>query len=105
MPASEIVLVESTSAPAPTMSNPTKHHKQQSLRNFGVVTNTTMCDSLDEQKFFYACNIPFNVADNKVFWDTIKMLRPGYTPPSRKDIGGPLLDKVHDNLQALVKES
>lgn len=31
------------------------------------------------------------------------MLRPGYNPPNRKDISGPLLDQVHDKLKTKMK--
>ena len=59
-----------------------------------------MWAQLDEQiaKLFYACNLPFNIADHPVWRETIEMLRPGYHPPNPKDIGGPLLDKTHEKL-------
>lgn len=55
-----------------------------------------MKSKLDEQiaKLFFSCNLAF--ADNPIFRETIEMLRPGYNPPNRKDISGPLLDQVYD---------
>ena len=63
-----------------------------------------MSDQLDEQiaKLFFAFNLPFNIADHPVWRETIQMLRPGYTPPNRKDIGGHLLDKVHNKITTQV---
>ena len=34
-------------------------------------------------------------AENDVFKKTISILRPGYTPPTRKSIAGGLLDKIY----------
>lgn len=86
-------------------ANTPKRQLQQTLDGFTVPTSANIKDKLDEQiaKFFYACNIPFNVADNPVFKDTMNLLRPGYEPPSRKSIAGPLLDKVHNKLTDMLK--
>ena len=43
-------------------------------------------------------NLPFNIADHPVFRETIQMLRPGYSPPNRKYIGGHLLYQVHEKI-------
>lgn len=53
-----------------------------------------MKSKLDEQiaKLFFSFKLVFNIADNPIFRETIEMLRPGYNPPNRKDISGPLLD-------------
>ncbi len=55
---------------------------------------------LDAQiaRFFYACNLPFNIASHPEWKKTLEILRPGYQGPSRKGLGGPLLDKVHEKL-------
>ena len=64
-----------------------------------------MWAQLDERlaKMFHACNLPFIIADHPVFRQTIEMLRRGYQPPNRKDIGGPLLDKTHEKLTTSMK--
>lgn len=49
-------------------------------------------------RLFYSCNIPFSVADHPQFKKVIQLLRPGYKPPTRKVIAGPLLDTVHEDL-------
>lgn len=70
-----------------------------------IKTNKERKDQLDEEmaKFFYACNIPFAVAEHPQFVNMIEKLRPGYTPPNRKAIGGYLLDQVHDQQQQQMK--
>lgn len=78
--------------------------QQTNMNSFSITTDHTMSKQLDEQiaKLFYACNLPFNIADNPVFKETIQMLRPGYSPPNRKEIGGHLLDQVHDKISTKV---
>lgn len=49
-------------------------------------------------KYFYACNIPFRVSENKYFKDFIQILRPGYKPPNRKQLSRDLLNKIHDEI-------
>ena len=77
---------------------------QSSMNSHCLSIDQSMSDQLDEQiaKLFFACNLPFNIADDPVFEETIQMLQPGYTPPNRKDIGGYLLDKVHDKITTQV---
>lgn len=74
----------------------------------GTIFKTTakVKTDIDNQlaKFFYACNIPFNVVEHPEFIKTVKLLRPGYTPPTRKVLGGQLLDKITEDMQAEMKE-
>ena len=69
-------------------------------------TDQSMSERLDEQiaKLFYACNLPFNIADHPVWKETVEMLRPGYKPPNRASIGGQLLDQVHDKITTKVSD-
>lgn len=67
-------------------------------------TQKEVCD-LSIAKFFYACNIPFNVASNQTFKDMIEALRPGYSPPDRRQLGGDLLDNVHAQIEMSIKKS
>ena len=60
---------------------------------------------LSVAKFFYACNISFNVVESDAFRNLIHILRPSYKPPSRKELAGNLLDSVHSQMEELVKES
>lgn len=100
--------------PAPEMEEdepecqppPAKRPLQSQMSSFAIKTDTTMAALIDQQvaKFFYACNIPFNVAEQKEFKTMISMLRPGYTPPSRKTLSGTLLDKVFDQVNDNIVE-
>jgi len=54
---------------------------------------------------FFACNISFIVTEHPQFFWVIQLVRPGYTPPSRKAIGGILLDNVHNQLTQDVRDS
>ena len=74
------------------------------MTSISYSTDQIMSRNLDEQiaKLFLACNLPFNIADHPVFRETIQMLRPGYSPPNCKDIGGHLLDQVHEKIASNV---
>ena len=71
---------------------------QPKMNEFTINTNSQQKDALDEQiaRLFYSCNLPFCLAENDVFKQTIAILRPGYAPPTRKRIACRLLDKVFD---------
>ena len=65
-----------------------------------------MKDEIDEAlaKMVYATNCPFRIVEHKSFIELVEKLRPGYKLPTRKDLGGPLLEKVHQQLQVKCKE-
>jgi len=50
-------------------------------------------------------NLPFNLAHHPQWTKVCSLIRPGYTPPSRKDIAGSLLDKVYELLRGDIKEA
>lgn len=56
-------------------------------------------------KFFYACNISFNVVESDAFKNLIRILRKSYKLPSRKELAGSLLDSVHSEMEELVHEN
>lgn len=58
---------------------------------------------IEVARLFYACNLPFSMAEHPQFIKVVSMLRPGYKPPSRKLIGGKLLDAVHDQVTEDMK--
>lgn len=78
----------------------TKQICQPKIRNFPVVTNGKTALKLKQKmaRFFYACNIPFNVAENESFLDFISELRPGWKPATRKELAGALLDQTYEQL-------
>ena len=67
------------------------------MNDFIIKTNSHQKEILDDQiaHLFYACNLPFSLAENDVFKKTISILRPGYTPPTKMIIAGALLDKIY----------
>ena len=86
-------------------STPNRARHQRNLSGYTVATDTPTGQKLDEQiaKLFYACNLPFNIADNPIWRETVEMIRPGHYSPKRNDIGGYLLDKVHDKVTGNMK--
>ena len=73
---------------------------QPQMSSFTIWTDSAAASQLDFKiaRLFYACSIPFNVAEHKEFKSMISLLRPGYSPPNRKQLSGQLLDKVHDQI-------
>ena len=65
-----------------------------------MITSQSTAQKLDKviAQYFYACNIPFNVADSQHFKNMIAELRPGYKPPTRKCLAGKLLDTVYEDV-------
>ena len=55
-------------------------------------------------RFFYSTGTAFRTADSAEFKKMISALHPGYSPPNRADIAGPLLDEVHDTIKKTVAE-
>lgn len=79
--------------------------KQPSMSNYIVKTTTAHKEEIDKAmaKFFYACNIPFRVSENRHFKDFIQVLRPGYEPPNRKQLSGDLLNRINDDIMNKVQ--
>ena len=96
------------SSPPPVSSLPSVK-KQKMAANLGsYVTKTSEREkkALDVQiaRLLYATNTPFQFVEHDHFKKLIHMLRPGYYPPSRHAIGGPLLDEVYEDVYASCKE-
>lgn len=49
-------------------------------------------------------NIPFIAAEGEKFKELCELLRPGYSPPGRKIVGGRLLDDVYEGVMTETKE-
>lgn len=75
----------------------TKPTKVRRLDSFVTKTTRSEKEILDEQiaRFIYATNSSFRVVEHEEFKKTVQLLRPGYTPPSRQDVAGKLLNTVH----------
>ena len=72
---------------------------------FCLKTDSAATTQLDLQiaKFFYACNIPFNIAEHKEFKVMISLLRPGYSPPNRKELAEILIPYMSEKKKRLSK--
>ena len=53
---------------------------------------------LQVARFIYATNSAFTIVEHPEFIKLLQMVRPGYNPPNRHDVGGKLLDHVHSSL-------
>ena len=98
-------IVESLPQPLPI---PAKRPKtcQPHMSSFCIKTDSAAATQLDLQiaKFLYACNIPFNIVEHKEFKAMISLLRPGYSPPNRKELAGNLLNNVHERINEHICE-
>ena len=96
-----------SSRPTSQRSDNQKPSKMRKLDTFVVTTDASTKMKLDSQvaKAFYSCRIPFNAIENDEFRKLIEMLRPGYNPPSRKDLSGFLLDKEYKCYEDKMKSS
>ena len=85
---------------------PSKRVLQAHLSAYTTKTDANTAKLLDKlvAKFFYACNIPFNVAEQTHFKQLISALRPGYTAPNRKSLAGPLLESVFTDINGHVAD-
>ena len=76
-----------------------------------VRTSASEKHAIDLQiaRYLYATNSPFSVANHAEFKKMIQMLRPGYNPFNRMQVGGKLLDECFIELlfdcKALVQET
>ena len=80
--------------------------KRQRLDNFLVQTSASEKAALDQQcaRFLFATNSSFNQVEHPEFTKLVSMLRPGYTPRSRHDVGNKHLDQVHESLESECRE-
>jgi len=76
------------------------------LDNFVTKTSKSEKEVFDTQiaKFIYATNSSFRIVEHPDFVRLIELLHPGYSPPSRLDISGRLLDAVHSTCLESSKE-
>ena len=80
---------------------PKKRCVQSDLQTFVVKTHGKLKHDIDLQvaKYFYANNVSFSTAEHLEFVNMITMLKPGYSPPNRKTLAGPLLRETTELLQ------
>ncbi|OXA36686.1 hypothetical protein Fcan01_28557 [Folsomia candida] len=57
-----------------------------------------------ERYIVFCMQIPFSVIEHPEVIKALRMLNPSYKPPSSKTLGGPLLDKVYNEIVSTAKE-
>lgn len=75
-----------------------KTGRDRTLDSYLVKSTPLQKMSLDKQvaRFIFATNASFRSVDHPEFIKLVQDLRPGYIPPTRKDISGHLLDTIHN---------
>ncbi|XP_072386306.1 uncharacterized protein [Diabrotica undecimpunctata] len=78
--------------------NRKRRKTESSVESFLIKTSTNQKEALDRQRARYAftTNSPFKHVDHPQFIRPIEELRPGYKPPSQRDISEHLLDNIYD---------
>ncbi|XP_073422200.1 uncharacterized protein [Dendrobates tinctorius] len=108
---SELSIQDSASLAAAASSSDTHSHISPSpkrkkkplppgttIDRFVIRTSRLEKELIDEKiaQFIYATNSSFRLTENPHFINMVQSLRPGYSPPSRADVAGKLLDQVYD---------
>lgn len=77
-----------------------------SISKFVIRTSDKDKKSFDVQiaKYIYATNSSFAFVEHKEFKKMIQLIRPGYKPPNRDQIGSKLLDQVFDEVDEDIKK-
>lgn len=85
---------------------PKRHNTQPHIDNHITKTDqaTTELLHMELAKLFFGCNIPFTVIEHPLFLSFMRVARPGYVPPNRKQLADKYLDKVHEGLQTTMAE-
>lgn len=79
---------------------------QRDITSFVVKTTKSDKAAIDQQvaNYIYATNSSFKTVEHEQFTKLLKMLRPGYVPPNRHQIGGFLLDQAYDSVMQTYSE-
>ena len=84
---------------APDSAQPKKKAKE--MAHFVIKTTAYEKAAIDEQiaRLVYATNSPFTFVEHPEFLKLKKMMRPGYTLPTRYAVSDALLNKAHGSLE------
>lgn len=76
------------------------------INSFDVKTAMCVKDELDQllAELFHGTNTSFNAIEHPAWEKFMAICRPGYKLPTRHGLAGPLLDKVHQNVQKVCRE-
>ncbi|XP_039309587.1 uncharacterized protein LOC113003598 isoform X3 [Solenopsis invicta] len=85
-------------------SLPKKLKRKGTLNDFIIPTTKQQKNQFDEAlaEFFYASNLAFEKVEHPSFLRFLNLLRPGYNPPNRKELSGPLLDIVSKKIDLMM---
>lgn len=91
-PALHLSMLEKSEENSAATKGKNKKQNQSEMSAFVTKTSTNLKLKLDQQiaRYIYATNTPFLSVEHNEFKTLIEMLRPGYKPPSRYQIGGML---------------
>ncbi|XP_045110374.1 uncharacterized protein LOC123504116 [Portunus trituberculatus] len=67
--------------------------KKDRVRSMKISNTEKVALDQEIANYFYATNTPFQAIEHDQFIKMIRMLRPGYIPPNREQVEGPLLDQ------------
>jgi hypothetical protein len=92
-------------ANAPTPQPRKRARTTSTLDSFVVKTSKSDKDELDEllAEVFFSTNTAFKVIEHPSFAAFMDKCRPGYKLPTRHELSGPLLDKVHNKMQKVCE--
>ena len=54
--------------------------------------------------FFFGCGIPCNVVESDHFFKILHKLNPSNKPPSRKTLGGSILDSIYAKILGISRK-
>lgn len=95
----------------------TSNIRTENMLNSGIIVKPRLCQpkiksfmdkvsdkekaKIDEAlaKLFFGCNVDSKVDDSDYFRNFIKILRPGYVPPTSQEISTTLLNKCYENFE------
>ena len=97
--------VSQMSESAPVVGTLTEPKAESTILNFVNRTSTHTKETLDIllAKYIFSANLSFHSVENEEFKNFISQMRPSYKLPSAKTIGGPLLNKVYNEIRQEVE--
>ena len=80
--------------------------KSQKIDKFISKTSEKEKENIDKQigRAFFSNNFSFKSIENPEFLKACQMLRPGYNPPSRKKLGGEILETIFEDVEKEIEE-
>ncbi|XP_034231399.1 LOW QUALITY PROTEIN: uncharacterized protein LOC117639638 [Thrips palmi] len=86
----------------------TSHSSNGSMDRFVVSTSERLKVKIDKalaRAVYMTPSVPFNIFENVYWKHALNLLRPSYKPPSRHQIGTPLLNQEYDDVMVSAKKN